>query len=85
MGIYIVYILQSHVSQKRYYIGVTANLASRIAKHNRGGNKSTKMYKPWKVVYFEKYESKEKAYKREYYLKHPEGYLEKKSIIKNLV
>ena len=50
-------------------------------EHNRGGTKSTKPYRPWNIIYTETFNSKPDAAKREWYLKHPKGYLEKKSII----
>jgi len=77
---FFVYILQSKKC-RRFYIGVTQDLKQRIENHNNGYTKSTKPYKPWKLIYNEKYESKYKAYKREYHLKHPKGWLEKKMIV----
>ncbi|OGK63127.1 hypothetical protein A2334_04700 [Candidatus Roizmanbacteria bacterium RIFOXYB2_FULL_38_10] len=82
---YYVYILKSGVVN-RFYIGVTSNLEKRIKDHNAGWTKSTKPFRPWKIIYKEKFEEKKKAYKREFYLKSPKGYLEKKSIqSKNLI
>jgi putative endonuclease len=78
-----VYILQS-VDYGRFYIGVTQNIEIRLKQHNAGSSKSTKPYRPWKVVYTEKFKSKKEAYKREFYLKHPKGYQEKLKIINNL-
>jgi putative endonuclease len=75
------YILSSTL-RKRFYIGVTQNPNQRLMDHNRGKTKSTKPYRPWEVVYLEKHEDKHVAYRREYYLKHPVGYLEKIRIIK---
>ncbi|MFH0834151.1 MAG: GIY-YIG nuclease family protein [Patescibacteria group bacterium] len=78
-----VYILKS-VGRKRFYIGVSSDVSKRLLEHNRGCAKSTKPYRPWQIVYTEKFESKTAAYKREFYLKHPQGYLEKKKIIDSL-
>jgi len=75
-----VYILKSE-KRSRFYIGCTENLEKRIAQHNSGFTKSTKPYRPWVLIYFEKFDSKLEAMKREWYLKHPPGYLEKRSII----
>jgi len=80
---YYVYILKSSVLNK-YYTGVTSNIKKRLRNHNIGGTKSTKPYNPWNIVYKEEYISKNEAYKREYYLKSPKGYLEKKSIMSKL-
>ena len=78
--VYILYSTQYH----RHYIGVTSNIEQRITMHNKRKVKSTKPYIPWKVIYSEEYEDKHEAYKREYYLKSPAGYLEKKKITDTL-
>ena len=49
--------------------------------HNGGKNRSTKPFKPWKVIYTEDFNEKSEAYKREWFLKHPAGYKEKRAII----
>ena len=79
--VYKVYILKSDKFQ-RFYIGCTSDIDKRIVYHNGGRNKSTKPYRPWKLIYAEYFENKGKAYKREWLLKHPKGYLEKRDIIK---
>jgi putative endonuclease len=79
-----VYILKSIITG-RFYIGVTNNLEKRLRNHNKGGTRSTKPFKPWKIVYKEEFIDKYKAYKREFYLKSPKGFLEKKSIFSKLV
>ena len=78
--LYTVYILKSK-TKNRFYIGCTSDLDKRIFYHNSGKNKSTKPYKPWEVIYIEKFENKNDAYKREWFLKHPSGYRDKKSIL----
>ncbi len=77
---YKVYFLKSFKS-KKYYIGCTTDLEKRIKEHNSGKTKSTKPYIPWTIIYFENYLDKNLAYKREWHLKHPKGYLEKIEII----
>ncbi len=77
---FFLYIIQSGRT-KRFYIGVTTNLANRIKQHNNGHTKSTRAYRPWILIYTETFLDKGSAYKREYYLKHPKGYLEKKDIV----
>ena len=79
-----VYILKSKIANN-FYIGVTNNLEVRLSKHNKGWSKSTKPFKPWEIVYTEKFIDKKLAYKREFFLKSPKGYLEKKSIFSKLV
>jgi len=63
-----VYVLRSE-KNKDIYIGFTSNLKVRFNLHNRGKVRSTKAYKPWKLVYFEAYFSKPDATKRERELK----------------
>lgn len=79
-----VYVLKSKEHGK-FYIGVTRNIVNRLSQHNSGAVRSTKPYKPWMVVYTEVYKDKNLAYKREYYLKGPSGYLDKKAILSKLV
>ena len=66
------------------YIGVTENLSRRVEEHNRGYSKATKPRRPLELIYHEKYNKKEEAYKREFYLKSPKGYKEKLRIIKDI-
>jgi len=58
-------------SQKngRYYIGVSWNARKRLSEHNAGLSKSTKPWRPWKLVRVETYDSANKAYLRERLLK----------------
>ncbi|TKB98605.1 GIY-YIG nuclease family protein [Pedobacter cryophilus] len=65
---WVVYVLLSEVKKTRY-VGFTSNLDRRLKEHNSGFNKSTKAYKPWKLVYKEIFELKLDARKRELYLK----------------
>ena len=63
-----VYVL---VSQFRNYIyvGMTDNLDRRIHYHNSGYNKTTKAYRPFRVLYTEQFGSRPEARTREKYLK----------------
>jgi len=67
---YFVYVIGSLKNFKpKTYVGWTKDLNERVRKHNSGkGAKSTKGRK-WKIIYHEIFNSKEKALKREYYLK----------------
>lgn len=80
---YFIYFIQS-LKDKKFYIGCTTDLQKRLLYHNTGKNKSTKHRAPFKLIYSERFEDKHTAYKREYYLKSPKGFLEKKSIIEKL-
>ena len=65
---YYTYILKSLIKDW-YYIGHTSNLDKRLSEHNTGRNKSTKPYKPYKIVHLEHFKSKSEAYKREQQIK----------------
>ena len=67
---YYVYLLVSKVKKKTIsYVGYTNNLTKRIKLHNTNkGAKFTKG-KKWKLVYYEVYDSKIEAMKKEYSLK----------------
>ena len=69
---YFVYVLSSTVNSK-HYIGYTADLDARLAQHNRGANRSTRLYRPWKIVYSECFSSKEEAWRRERQIKSYKG------------
>ena len=65
---YYVYIISS-IKVNRYYIGSTEIVDKRLAYHNSGKVKSTKAYRPWKIVHTETYDSKTDAIKREKQIK----------------
>ena len=47
---YYVYAIQSLV-RKYIYVGLTEVVERRIGQHNNGENRSTKAYKPFKLIY----------------------------------
>lgn len=64
-----VYILQC--CDNTLYTGWTNNLSKRIETHSKGkGAKYTRARLPVKLVYFEEYEDKISAQRREYAIKH---------------
>jgi putative endonuclease len=65
---YFVYIIYSQKLDK-YYIGFTADIEERIAKHNRNSKGFTNLGKPWILIYSESFESKNEAMEREKQLK----------------
>ena len=69
---YFVYILESEIDG-RLYKGQTRDIDKRIKEHNSGKTKSTKCYKPWKLVYFETFETRDEAVLREKYFKTGSG------------
>ena len=67
--VYYVYMLLSKSLKPVTYVGYTNNLKKRIMLHNSGkGAKFTKG-RSWKLIYKEKFKSKNKAILREYYIK----------------
>ena len=65
---YTIYVIQSQ-KDGRLYVGMTADLETRIKYHNQGRVFSTKGFIPWKLVYTEKVGDRPSARKREKYLK----------------
>jgi len=69
---YYAYILQS-ITKKKYYIGYTKNLERRILEHQSGNSCFDRIYKPFKLVYFETYDNKKDAMDREKQIKSYKG------------
>ncbi len=63
-----VYCLQS-LKNDNLYFGYTSDLKRRLVEHNKGFNKSTKPYLPWKIIYYEACTEESDAKRREKYLK----------------
>ncbi|NQV90531.1 GIY-YIG nuclease family protein [Candidatus Uhrbacteria bacterium] len=70
---YYVYVIES-MSSGKWYIGYSADLKERVAKHNRDGNTSTSKRGPWKVIYYEAYLNQKDALGREKFLKSGSGW-----------
>jgi putative endonuclease len=47
-----VYVLKSQ-KDGRIYVGITYNIDRRVREHNAGRTKSTKGYRPWKLMHFQ--------------------------------
>src|SRR6187431_2798188 len=62
------YIIKS-LKDQGYYFGHCHNIDIRISKHNAGKVKSTKSRKPFILHYFESFETKSEAYRRELFFK----------------
>ncbi len=77
------YILQS-TKDGSYYYGHSKDLDIRLKAHNRGKVRYTKAKRPWIVFYFEEFDSKSQAFRREMFFKSIEGYrfLRESGIIK---
>lgn len=66
------YVLQSLVNDS-LYTGYTADLRKRLKEHNQGLTRSTKPFRPWKLIYYEACLEEEDAKRREHYLKTSQG------------
>ena len=66
------YVLFSE-SHHRHYKGHCENLENRLKEHNAGKTKSNKAFRPWKLVYFEEFQTREEAICREKYFKTAAG------------
>jgi putative endonuclease len=64
----IVYAIKSEVDG-RIYVGMTEDILARLNQHNSGKTKSTKGYRPWRIIYSEGCPSRIEARKREKFLK----------------
>ena len=63
-----VYVIHSTI-EERFYVGMTENLDRRLKEHNSGRTKSTKGFGPWELFFYEEFEDRREARKREKYLK----------------
>ena len=64
-----VYMLVSRGNRPVSYVGYTNNLKNRIKLHNSGKGAKFTRGRKWKLIYKEKFTSKNKAILREYYIK----------------
>ena len=64
-----VYMLISRGNKPVSYVGYTNNLKNRIKLHNSGKGAKFTRGRKWKLIYNEKFRSKNKAILREYYIK----------------
>ena len=67
------YIIKSQKDNTHYY-GSTSNLETRLKYHNQGKVRYTKGRKPWLLHYYEEFETRSEAVKRELFFKSIEGY-----------
>ena len=65
---YTVYAIKS-ISRNYIYVGLTSNLERRLEYHNKGYEKTTKPYKPFKLIFTERFENRTQARAKEKYLK----------------
>ena len=67
-----VYVIESNTNKFRY-VGMSDNPECRLKSHNSGKVKSTKHYKPLRIIYREKVGTRVETRKREIYFKSAAG------------
>ena len=77
-----VYILFSETKNK-FYVGFTADIVSRIIRHNQKSKGFTGSVDDWELIYTEKYETKQEAQNRETQIKSWKSSIKIKSLIEN--
>jgi len=68
-----VYLIQSVHDSNRHYVGETTDLRTRLADHNNGKSKYTRMFRPWNIVCYLGFASRDRAKEFEQYLKSGSG------------
>ena len=68
-----VYIIRSDRDRRRYYVGLTADLQSRLASHNAGESPHTRRFTPWQIVVAIAFSGEHEAAAFERYLKSAAG------------
>ena len=67
---YYVYIISNNTKNKiTTYVGYTNNLEKRLNLHNKGRGAKFTRGRRWKIIYTERYTTKNEAISREYYIK----------------
>ena len=69
---YYVYALNS-LSRKYIYVGISKDPSQRLIRHNKGYERTTKPYRPFKIILIEEYPTRIEARKREKFLKSGAG------------
>ena len=65
---YFVYVIKS-IERNYIYVGLTSNLERRISQHQDGEERTTRAYRPFKLLHSEKFPIRIEARNREKYLK----------------
>ena len=69
-----VYLLRSQHQPDQTYIGLTDDLRARLKSHNQGANPHTAKFRPWDLVCYTAFNSRERAAAFEQYLKVGSGH-----------
>jgi predicted GIY-YIG superfamily endonuclease len=72
-GFSYVYILESAGRSGHYYVGLTNDLATRLAAHNAGNDTHTAKFRPWRIKPAIAFRDRKRAAAFEVYLKSPSG------------
>jgi putative endonuclease len=65
---FFIYVLNS-LSRKYIYVGMTDNVVRRFRQHQKGKEKTTAPYRPFEILFTEKYNTRSEAREREKFLK----------------
>jgi putative endonuclease len=69
----IVYVIRSRKDPGRHYVGLTSDLAARLASHNAGESPHTRTLTPWALVVAVQFASEDAAIRFERFLKSVAG------------
>jgi putative endonuclease len=72
LNMYYVYILLNE-TKTRSYTGVTDDVDKRLIEHNAGRVKSSRPYRPYKIIYTESFETLKEARQKERFYKSTTG------------
>jgi len=70
---YYVYLLRSIPFPDKTYVGFSQDLKRRIVAHNNGQSPHTSKYKPWELISYKAFQSRQKALAFEKYMKSHSG------------
>ena len=68
-----VYVLESLLNPGRHYVGVTADVSSRLVWHNDGRSHHTSKHRPWRLIASMEFADDDVAARFERYLKTGSG------------
>ena len=69
---YCIYVISSEI-KKYIYVGLTNDFKRRFNQHQEGRNKTTRIYRPFKLILKEEFQTRLEARDREKYLKSGSG------------
>ena len=79
---YYVYCLPS-IRRNYMYVRLTNDIDRRVEQHQAGMNKTTRAYRPFELFYFEQFQTRAEARKREKYFKSGIGKEKLRNILKS--